>query len=556
MDQINRHKASTDRRKGVIGYGLLLFFFLLPALASERAMTDDQKARPDAGKIELRYADQIIYNHFKNPDVQIFVGNVCFYHNGLLLYCDSANYYQTSNSFKAFGKVKMLQGDTLSLHSEYLFYDGDSQIAQARHKVVLKHRDTELYTDSLNYDRVYHLGYFFEGGKLIDEGNVLPSDWGQYNTSDKEALFNYHVQLKRPDMVLTSDTMYYDTQTKVTHLLGPSNVVSGDSRIYTEDGYYNTITKHVLLLNRSVIVNKDQQMVADSLVYDQLTGEAHAYWNIVYNDKANKNILLGDYCYHNDSTGFTIAYDKAEVRNYSEKDTLYLHADTFKIYTYYPKTDSVYRVLHGYYHTRSFRTDMQTVADTMSYNSRSQILSLFGNPVVWNESRQILGEEIYAHMNDSTIDSIRVVNQALMVEELDTVHYNQISGKEMRYYFKDGALVENKVINNVEIIYYAYDEDSLMIGMNHTETGLARMFMEDKKASKIWTNQATGTFYPLAFVSKDKMFLKNFVWFDYMRPRDKDDIFVWRSKAAGTELKRTPRREVPLQNLKELKAKK
>ena len=190
----------------------------------------------------------------------------------------------------------------------------------------------------------------------------------------------------------------------------------------------------------------------------------------------------------------------------------------------------------------------------MSYNSRSQILSLFGNPVVWNESRQILGEEIYAHMNDSTIDSIRVVNQALMVEELDTVHYNQISGKEMRYYFKDGALVENKVINNVEIIYYAYDEDSLMIGMNHTETGLARMFMEDKKASKIWTNQATGTFYPLAFVSKDKMFLKNFVWFDYMRPRDKDDIFVWRSKAAGTELKRTPRREVPLQNLKELKA--
>lgn len=65
-----------------------------------------------------------------------------------------------------------------------------------------------------------------------------------------------------------------------------------------------------------------------------------------------------------------------------------------------------------------------------------------------------------------------------------------------------------------------------------------------------------GMFYPLAFVSKDKMFLKNFVWFDYMRPRDKDDIFVWRSKAAGTELKRTPRREVPLQNLKELKAKK
>lgn len=533
-----------------MGCCLLLFFFLISAVCTSYAKKDK---RPDAGKIELRYADKVEYNQYKNPDMQIFTGNVSFYHNGLELFCDSANFFQTTNSFQAFGHVRMLQGDTLSLNSEYLLYDGNSQIAQARHKVVLKHRKSVLYTDSLNYDRVYHVGYFFEGGKLIDEGNTLTSDWGQYDTSTKEALFNYHVQLVRKDMTLTSDTMYYDTQTKVTHLLGPSNVVSGNSRIYTEDAYYNTMSKNVTLLNRSVVVNQDLQMVADSLVYDQAAGIAHAYRNIVYNDKSNKNILTANYCYHNDSTGYTIAYDSAVVRDYSQQDTLYLHADTFKIYTYNQKTDSVYRVLQGFYHARSFKSDIQSVADSLSYNTESSILSLYGNPIVWNDKRQILGEEIHAFMNDSTLDSIRVINQALMVEELDSLHYNQITGKEMRFFFDNGKLKENHVMGNVQVVYYAFDEDSIMIGMNYMETSLAKMYMENKQASKIWTREATGTFYPLAFVSREKSFLKNFAWFDYIRPRDKNDIFQWRAKTSGLELKKSVRREVPLQYLEQLK---
>jgi lipopolysaccharide export system protein LptA len=538
-------------RKGAMGWCLLLFFFLVMSIIPSFAKKE--KVRPNAGKIILRYADRVEYDQIKNPNVQIFVGHVSFSHNGLILYCDSANFYQLSNSFQAFGNVRMLQGDTLSLKSEYLFYDGNSQIAQARKKVILKNRSSELFTDSLNYDRVYHIGYFFEGGKLIDGGNILTSDWGQYNTSDKQALFNYHVELDRKDMKINSDTIHYDTRTKVAHLLGPSNVLNGTSHIYTENGYYNTLNKNVTLMNRSVVVDKNQQMVADSLIYDQEKGVAHAYRNIVYNDKANKNILTGDYCYHNEKTGYTITYNKAEVKNYSEKDTLYLHADTFKIYTYDQKTDSVYRVIHGYYHARSFRSDLQSVADSLSYNSKKAVLSLYGNPIVWNGMRQILGEEIHAYMNDSTIDSIHVVNQALMVEKLDSLHFNQISGKEMRYFFENGKLKENRVNNNVQVIYYAFDSDSIMVGMNYTETSLARMFMGSKKLSKIWTKEATGTFYPLAFVSKEKSFLPNYGWFDYIRPVNKDDIFEWRSKTAGKELKQTVRRKVPFQTLKNIK---
>lgn len=93
----------------------------------------------------------------------------------------------------------MYQGDTLSLFSDYAYYDGNEQMCQARYNVVLKNRESTLYTDSLNFDRLYGIGYFFEGGKLVDNGSVLTSDWGEYNTGTKMALFNYSVKLRGKD---------------------------------------------------------------------------------------------------------------------------------------------------------------------------------------------------------------------------------------------------------------------------------------------------------------------------------------------------------------------
>ena len=546
--------AYAIKQIGVSGTCLLLLFVsMLLCAGTASAKNTKSKPRPKGEKIVLRHADRVSYDQFKRPDVQVFVGHVSFSHNGVQLYCDSACFYQSTNSFEGFGHVRMIQGDTLSLRGKYIYYDGNSQIAQARRGVVLKHRKTTLYTDSLNYDRVYNEGYFFEGGKLVDGGNVLTSDWGQYETTTRKALFNYNVKLVSKDYVLTSDTLRYDTRTKMARMTGPSNVVSGDTHIYSEKGNFNTVTKSVVLLDRSIIVNKDRQMVGDSVVYDKDTGVSEAFHNVIYHDKVNKNILTGDYCYYNERTGFALAHDKAEVRNYSQPDTLYLHADTFKVYTYNLKTDSVYRVLRGYYHVRSYRTDIQSVADSMSYNSSLRLLSMYGNPIAWSEKRQILGEEIHAYFNDSTIDSIRVVNQALMVEQIDSVYYNQITSSEMRVFFQNKEMRVCRAIGNVVVLYFPFDSDSTMTGMNHSETSLMRMFMENKKLQKIWTREISGTFYPLAFTTKDNMYLGNFAWFDYMRPKDKDDIFVWRDKTAGTKLSKTVRRAVPFQSLKNIK---
>ncbi len=513
-------------------------------------MTDDKNPPREKtkDKVHLVHADNWIHDQFAHPDAQCFSGKVEFLHGGLRMFCDSAVLFQTTNSFEAFGHVKMLQGDTLSLTGDYLFYDGETQIAQIRHHVVMTHRNSVLLTDSLNYDRLYNVGYFFEGGKLIDGENTLTSDWGEYYTSTRKSSFNYNVKLENSKYTLISDTLHYDTQTKWADVSGPSNIYSGESRIYTERGFYNTDTQKAELFSRTVYYNKGRKMEGDSVYYDKNNGIMTAYHNIVYEDSQNKNILMGDYCRYNELTGEALATRNALVKDFSSSDdTLFVHADTLRLYTYNMDTDSIYRVLHGYFHVRAYRTDIQAVCDSLVFNSQLKRLTLYRDPIVWNERKQILGEEINVFTNDSTIDSIYVERQALLVEQIDSLHFNQIAGQDMRSFFQRGEMKENQVNGNVRLIFYPLEKDSTVLYQNYTETSKMRMFMKDRKMTRIWAPASQGQFYPVGLAPREKTYLDCFAWFDYIRPLSKHDLFEWRGKKAGTELKASIRREAPLQ---------
>lgn len=541
-------------KRSVIFLTAFCIFGLTFAIVPQKKKRTRKVQKTEDNRVYLIHSDMLSYDQYKNPDAQILNGHVQFKHNGAKLFCDSAHFYEASNSFEAFGNVKMYQGDTLTLFSDYAYYDGNEQMAEARFNVVLTHRKSKLYTDSLNFDRLYNIGYFFEGGKLVDNGSVLTSDWGEYDTKTRMAVFNYDVRLRNKKFYLTSDTLYYDTEKSLAHVIGPSNITSGNSHIYTENGYYNTKTDYSELFGRSVMKDKGKSVIGDSVYYDSKTGTSEAFGNVIYTDSINKNKLTGDYCWYDENTGYAMATKRAVAIDFSQKDSLYMHADTFKIYTFNINTDSVYRKIHAYNHVRAYRIDVQAVCDSLVYNSKDSCMTMYRDPIVWNGNQQLLGEEIKVFMKDSTVNRAHVIGQALSVEQMpDTIHYNQISSKEMLAYFNNGELNEVESIDNVQIIYYPIDDsDSTIIGLNYTETTKMRMFLENRKMKKIWMPKATGTLYPLPQVPPGKFFLQNYAWFDYIRPLDKDDIFNWRPKKGGSEIKPEKRRSAPLQHLKPL----
>ena len=545
-NQINRNVL---RNKVILLMILCLGGFGVLTMSSARKKP---KAKQDS-RVYLIHADELRYNAYGSyPPAQIVKGKVSFRHQGATLTCDSAYFYQELNSVKAFGHVHYKQGDTLSLDCDHGDYDGQEQILRARKDVVLKHRKQTLYTDSLDYDRLYSNAYFFEGGRLIDGNERLSSDWGEYNTEMKQAVFYYNVRLTNGQRLITTDTLYYDTNTSVAHVMGPSKITQEKSVIDTEDGFFNTKTEQAQMYGRSTIVNDQKTITGDSLYYDDKTGESEGVGNVIYIDKLNKNELQCGKLRYNEKTGYGFATIDALVKDFSQKDTLYMHSDSMKIFTFHINTDSVYRKVHCYNKVRAYRRDVQAVCDSLVFNSQDSCMTMYKDPIVWNMGRQLLGEEIRVYMNDSTVRMAHVLGQALSVEKVDEEqHYNQISSKEMMAFFDNGAIRNAISIGNVCAIYYPIEEkDTSIIVMNYTETDTLKMyFTPERKLEKIWMPSATGTWYPLTQIPPDKLLLPQFAWFEDIRPRDQFDVFSWRGKSEEAKLKVIERHAAPLQTL-------
>ena len=547
----NRHYNNIKNGHRIF-FALILCLFGFSLVLAMQAPKRKHKKRPQGDRVYLLHADELRYDMYgNNPDAQIVKGKVSFMHQGGHLTCDSAYFYQGSNSVKAFGHVHYRQGDTLSLTCERADYDGMMQMMHARKNVVLRHRRQTLLTDSLDFDRLYNMANFFDGGTLIDGKDKLVSDWGEYHTETREAKFVFNVKLRSGKDVITTDTLYYDVPTSTAHLVGPSRIISGASVVNTHDGYYDTRTDKAKLFGRSTLVDKDKTITGDSLYYVK-NGESTGYGNVVYVDKKNKNTLTCNYLRYNEKTGKGFATKNPVVVDYSQKDTLWMHSDTMRIYTFNINTDSVYRKVHAYPHVRAFRNDIQAVCDSLVFNSQDSCMTMYKDPITWNTNRQLLGEEIRVYMADSTVRFAHVLRQALSIEQMpDKEHFNQITSSEMKSYFDRGEMKMSEAIGNVQTVYYmTNDKDSSLVGLNYLETDTMRMYLgAARKLDKIWTNKFTSTMYPMTQIPPAKYKLPNFAWFEDIRPKDKNDIFVWRGKAKGSELKEIKRHQAPLQTL-------
>ena len=529
---------------------LCLFVFCL--FSAVAAPYKQKKRKKTDERVYLVHADQLSYDVYSAvPDAQILRGKVHFTHAGSQLTCDSAYFYQESNSVEAFGHVHFRQGDTLSLTCNYADYNGADQMMHARHNVVLKHRTQTLYTDSLDYDRIYDLAYFFEGGKLVDGKDRLVSDWGAYSTATRQASFYYGVEMYSGKNHITTDTLHYDTRTSVAHVVGPSTITSKGSIIHTSDAYLNSHTDQSQLFGRSTIVDKDKSITGDSLYHNSKTGLNEGFGNVVYIDKENKNELRAQHVFYNEQTGYGYATNRALMLDYSQKDTLWMHADSLKIYTHNIGTDSVYRKVHAFPHVRAYRQDLQAVCDSLVFNSQDSCMTMYRDPIAWNYNRQLLGEVMKVYMNDSTVRKAEIIGQALSVEKVDDKnHYNQVSSTRMDAYFNDGAMRRADAIGSVKTVFYNTDnKDSVLTELNYLETDTMRMYMSPtRQLEKIWASKSVGTMYPITQIPPDKYRLPEFAWFDYVRPTDKDDVFNWRGKKAGSELKAVRRREAPIRS--------
>ena len=503
--------------------------------------------------VYLEQCETLSFDERLHPDAQLLKGDVRFRHEEAYMYCDSAYFYEKENSFDAFGHIRFVQGDTLSGYGDILYYDGNTKVARLRKNVKLINRNTTLTTDSLNYDRTNDIAYYFHGGELQDSLNILTSAWGQYTPYNNQAVFRDNVLLKHPKFTLTADTLKYNTETHIAYLQGPTRIDYGDeTTILSTLGWYNTQTEETLLMERSKIIHTDgKTLTGDSLFYDKQAGYGQVYSRFEMTDSIRKATLYGNYgeVYEDGKRGY--ATDSALFVDWSGEDWLYMHADTLfteevhykepvivpydnsamdSIETYHePDTlwrDTAYQRLRAYYGVRTYRQDMQMVCDSLTYHSRDSVMSLCGTPICWSDENQISADTIFVYMKNGTIDYAHGVGNAIAVKQEDAERFDQMAGKEMFAYIRDGELRRVEVNGNAETIFFPREDDGTFIGMNRTQSSFVKIFLQDRKIDHIvFTTTTTGTMYPLDSITTPEAHLDEFSWRDHLRPKMPCDVF-------------------------------
>lgn len=260
----------------------VIFFVLLCVSVIGLSAQSKDNVPAKKTKVYLEHANTLSFDKAFMPDVQVLNGDVCFRHDSSYMYCDSAYFYEQTNSLEAFSNVRMEQGDTLFVYGNYLHYDGNTQMARLRENVRMENRpdSVTLFTDSLNYDRVANIGYYFNGGLIVDMENELSSFYGQYAPSTKMTVFNDSVRLVNPKFTLYSDTLQYNTESKIATILGPSTIVSDSGTVYTSRGWYNTVENTSLLLDRSKVVSGSKILIGDSISYNRGLSYGEAFGNV------------------------------------------------------------------------------------------------------------------------------------------------------------------------------------------------------------------------------------------------------------------------------------
>ena len=216
-----------------------------------------------------------------------------FVHEGSTLASDSADFNQAANTFEAFGHVVITQPSGTVIYSDHLNYDGNTKLAILTNKVRLIDGDATLTTDHLTYNMTTKIGTYTGGGKIVNGKNVLTSKNGYYFETSRDSYFRYDVVLTTPEALIKTDTLKYNSTTKIAYFYGPTNIYGKDDTLYTENGNYNTQSDQARFGKKNLYTQGSKSLTGDSLFYDRKAGYGRAIGNVIFIDTAEKAQLRG-----------------------------------------------------------------------------------------------------------------------------------------------------------------------------------------------------------------------------------------------------------------------
>lgn len=504
--------------------------------------------------IVVENSDFVDIQQTEVPGAIRYRGNVRIIHEGVRMTCNTAYLFKEANVVRAFGDVKMNQGDTVFMDSKYAEYKGNTKFAFATGNVVMRDPKMTLTTDTVNFDRRIQQAYYSTYGTIKDQENTLRSKSGRYFLNDKKFQFLTAVTITNPKYVIKSNHLDYFSNSGHSYLFGPSTITSKENFIYTEKGFYDTKKNFAHFVKNSYIKYNNRLIEGDSLYYDRNREFASATNNVKVTDSINKGIARGHYgeVYRNQDS--LVMTKHAVAATLVEKDTLYVHGKKLMI-TGKPEN----RIIRAFNNVRFYKIDMSGKCDSLHSNEKNGLTQLIGKPVVWNGENQLTGQVIHLISDTKTekLDSLKVLTDAFIASK-DTLGkgYNQVKGVNLYGKFRDNKLYEVDLVKNTEKIYFAYDKGQLT-AIDKGISSSIHLELEDNKITTVTAFKNTESeSFPEKDLPENARKLRGFIWRGDEMIKTMEDIFPQEEKDLHEKILKRTRAEkakesVPMEVRKE-----
>ncbi|UEG49583.1 hypothetical protein LK994_13155 [Ferruginibacter lapsinanis] len=483
--------------------------------------------------------------------LETIAGNVILKEGLTTFMCDSAVINRRTNILEAYGNIHINQNDSIHTYAQYLKYIGQDRVAFLRNNVKMTDKKGTLFTNDFEYNLATGIGKYSRGGKVVNGATILTSDEGVYYSDTKDVYFKDNVHLTDPKYDIRNDSLLYNTQTQIATFISETYIKSkngGD--IYTKEGTYDLKNGKAFFGKRSIIKDSTRTYVSDNSAYDEKSGIAQLEGNAIIKDSVNGYTILGNQIFLNKNNNSFLATRKPVLifkgegndSTFIAADTLFsgiekrdslqkldsLVIDTLKnSTTVNASSDTAIRYFQAFHHVRIFNDSLQSVCDSLYYSSLDSTFKLFKEPLIFSNNSQISGDTIFLFTKNRKIERLYAFYNSMIINKPAENMYNQIGGRTLNGYFKDGALdyVRSKGAP-AESIFYPQDKDSAYIGMNRSKGDVIDIYFVNKEVNKVkFINDVDGTLYPLRQIPEDQKQLKGFDWQDKRRPKNRFELF-------------------------------
>ena len=454
--------------------------------------------------------------------IRVLVEQVVFTQEGTRVNCDSAVFYRQDNRMEGFGNIRIIEDSTV-ITSKKLIYEGDNRMARLRDDVVYTEGDRQMFTDHLDYDLDREISTYRNGGRLLDPTNTLTSETGFFYSQDDYAVFWTDVVLVSPDFTLKTDTLRYNTETRVAYTDGPTTIIKLDSStLYSEGGVFRTYIDQSQFIDGNV-ETIDYFLEGDQLFFDDLNQYYKADGNVRLVAKAKDVIITGDEGFYDKQNGLSKIYGNPVMRRVLENDTFYLAADT--LISIESEIDSLKRIL-AYPNIRIFKSNLQGKSDSAAYFLADSLIFMYFDPILWTDENQITADTINMEVKNNVIDKMHLRRRSFLVSQDTMKHFNQVKGRNMTAFFKSNNIERINVDGNGETIFYLLEKgDSVLLGMNRLLCSDLAIFFEENDISTITVyKDPEGRIVPPHEITPEDERLAGFMWRQAERP-ELPDIF-------------------------------